>query len=115
RMIEEGLFARFPVEAVYGLHNMPGLPAGQFAFFPGPMLASLDNFRITVRGRGAHAAFPHQAIDPVVVQAHVVMALQTIVSRATDPLAAAVCTVTQVHGGAAWNVIPDSVELCGTL
>jgi hippurate hydrolase len=113
-MVEQGLFEKFPVEAVYGMHNMPGLATGHFAVKPGPMMAASDIFEITITGRGAHAAMPHQGIDPIVVAAAMVGALQTIASRTTDPADATVVTVTQIHGGDAWNVIPETVVLRGT-
>jgi hippurate hydrolase len=113
-MVEEGVFERCPVEAVYGMHNWPGLPAGQFAIRPGPMMAAFDIFEITIAGRGAHAAMPHLGIDPIVAAAHIVTALQTIASRNIHPLDGAVVSVTQIHGGDTWNVIPDSVVLRGT-
>jgi hippurate hydrolase len=113
-MVEEGVFERYPVEAVYGMHNWPGLPAGQFAIRPGPMMAAFDIFEITIAGRGAHAAMPHLGIDPIVAAAHIVTALQTIASRNIHPLDGAVVSVTQIHGGDTWNVIPDSVVLRGT-
>ena len=113
-MIEQGLFEQFPVEAVYGLHNWPSLPAGRMAVRPGPIMAAYDTFEITVRGRGAHAAMPHLGIDPIVAAAHIVTALQTLASRRADPQDACVVTVTQVHGGETWNVIPDQVVLRGT-
>jgi amidohydrolase len=113
-MLDEGVFARYPVGAVYGMHNWPELPAGQFAIRPGPMMAAFDIFEITVSGRGAHAAMPHLGIDPVVAAAQIVTGLQTIASRNTHPLQGAVVTVTQIHGGDTWNVIPDSVVLRGT-
>ncbi len=113
-MIEQGLFEKFPVEAVYGMHNMPGLPAGQFAVRPGPLMAASDTFELTITGRGSHAAMPDQGIDPIAIAAQVVTALQTIVSRATSPADAAVVTVTQIHAGETFNVIPDSVVLRGT-
>jgi amidohydrolase len=113
-MVEQGLFDKFPVEAVYGMHNFPGIPVGKFAVKPGPMMAAFDIFEITVTGRGAHAAMPHEGIDPVVVAAEIVGALQTIASRATDPADAVVVSVTQIHGGDAWNVIPEQVVLRGT-
>jgi hippurate hydrolase len=113
-MVEEGVLARYPVEAVYGMHNWPGLEAGQFAIRPGPMMAAFDIFEITVTGRGAHAAMPHLGIDPVVVAAQIVTGLQTIASRNTHPLQGAVVSVTQIHGGDTWNVIPDTVVLRGT-
>jgi hippurate hydrolase len=113
-MVEEGLFTRCPVEAVYGLHNWPGQPAGTIAVWPGPMMAAYDVFEIVVTGRGSHAAMPHQGIDPVLASAALVTALQSIASRGTDPLQSAVVSVTQIHGGDTWNVIPDSVTLRGT-
>ena len=114
-MIEEGLFRRFPVEAVFGMHNWPGMPVGEFAVQAGPMMAAADRFRLTVQGRGAHGAMPHQGVDPIVVGAAIVSALQTIVSRNVNPVDAAVVSVTQFHGGDAYNIIPDTVELRGTL
>jgi amidohydrolase len=113
-MIAEGVLDRYPVEAVYGMHNWPGLPAGQFAIRPGPMMAAYDIFDITVQGRGAHGAMPHLGIDPIVAAAQIVNGLQTIASRNIDPLEGAVVSVTQIHGGDTWNVIPDTVVLRGT-
>jgi hippurate hydrolase len=113
-MVEEGVLDRYPVAAVYGMHNWPGLPAGQFAIRPGPMMAAFDIFEIAITGRGAHAAMPHLGIDPVVAAAQIVTALQTIASRNIHPLEGAVVSVTQIHGGDTWNVIPDSVVLRGT-
>lgn len=110
-MIEDGLFERFPVDAVFGLHNWPGVPTGQFGFLDGPAMASVDLVIIKMQGRGGHGAKPQQSIDPVVASASLVMALQTIVSRSIDPLEMAVVTVGSIHGGIAPNVIPDSVEL----
>jgi len=111
KMIEDGLFERFPVDAVFGLHNWPGVPAGEFRFIDGPAMASVDMILITIAGKGGHGARPHEAVDPVVAAASLIMALQTIVSRNTDPLEAAVVTVGAIHGGNVPNVIPDSVEL----
>src|SRR6266853_147620 len=113
-MIEEGVLDRYKFDAVYGMHNWPGLPAGQFAIRPGAMMAAFDIFEIIINGRGAHAAMPHLGIDPIVAAAQVVNALQTITSRNIDPLHGAVISVTQIHGGDTWNVIPDSVVLRGT-
>src|SRR5438067_895766 len=113
-MIEEGVLDRYKVDAVYGMHNWPGLPAGQFAIRPGPMMAAFDIFEIVVAGRGAHAAMPPLGVDPVVAAAQVVNALQTIASRNIHPLDGAVVSVTQIHGGDTWNVIPDNVVLRGT-
>lgn len=110
-MIKDGLFERFPVDAVFGLHNWPGIPAGQFAFLAGPAMASVDMAIIRIQGRGGHGAKPHLSIDPVVIAASLVLALQTVVSRNVDPLEAAVVTVGSIHGGSLPNVIPDSVEL----
>jgi amidohydrolase len=113
-MVEEGVLQRYPVEAVYGMHNWPGLPEGEFAIRPGPMMAAFDIFEITVEGRGAHAAMPHLGVDPVVAAAQIVSGLQTIASRNIHPLDGAVVSVTQIHGGDTWNVIPDEVVLRGT-
>jgi hippurate hydrolase len=113
-MVEEGVLERYPVEAVYGMHNWPELPVGQFAIRPGPMMAAFDIFEITVMGRGGHAAKPHLAVDPIVAAAQVVTGLQTIASRGIDPLEGAVVSVTQIHGGDTWNVIPETVVLRGT-
>jgi hippurate hydrolase len=113
-MVEQGLFEKFPVEAVYGMHNMPGYDAGKICVRTGPMMAAYDIFEIAVRGRGAHGAMPHQGVDPVVTAAQIVTALQTIASRNVNPLDSVVVSVTQVHGGDTWNVIPDEVVLRGT-
>ena len=114
-MIEDGLFERFPMDAVFGLHNWPGLPAGSFAVHSGPVMASADRFDIEVMGHGAHAAMPHLGVDPLPAAAALVQALQTVVSRTLDPLDAAVVSVTQMHAGEAYNVIPDRASLCGTV
>ncbi|MFC7067618.1 M20 aminoacylase family protein [Brucella rhizosphaerae] len=111
RMIEGGLFDRFPCDAIYGLHNWPGVPAGNFGFVAGPAMASVDRAKIRVNGRGGHGAEPHKSVDPVVVASSIVLALQTVVSRNIDPLDMAVVTVASIHGGDALNVIPASVEL----
>jgi hippurate hydrolase len=97
------------------MHNWPGAPAGSFAVRPGPVMASADEFTITVRGAGGHAAFPHRTCDPIVAGAQIVGALQTIVARKVDPLKPAVISVTQFHAGSAMNVIPDEAKLCGTM
>jgi amidohydrolase len=114
-MLEDGLFERFPCDSVFGLHNWPGLPAGTFAINHGPMMAALDTFEITVIGKGAHAAMPELGVDPLVIASQIVLALQTIVSRKISPNASAVVTVTQIHGGDAWNVIPDTAVIRGTV
>jgi amidohydrolase len=113
-MVEQGLFERFPCDSVYGLHNWPGMPVGRFGVMPGAMMASFDIFEITVTGRGAHAAMPHDGIDPVVAASAAVQALQTIASRSINPVDAAVLTVTQFHAGDTWNVIPAQATLRGT-
>ncbi|EJF3631273.1 amidohydrolase [Escherichia coli] len=110
-MVKEGLFDHFPCDVIFGMHNMPGLPVGKFYFQPGALMASMDQFHITVRGCGGHGAIPHKAIDPVLVAAHITTALQSIVSRNVDPLEAAVITVGSIVAGEAANVIPDSAEM----
>ena len=114
-MVKEGLFERFPAEAVYGMHNWPGLPPGEIAVRTGPMMAACDEFEITVEGTGAHGAMPHLGVDPVVAAAQIVTALQSLVSRNVDPLEAGVVSVTMIHGGDAFNVIPQAVQLAGTV
>ena len=115
RMIAEGLFDRFPVDAVYGVHNWPGMPVGSFGLRAGAMLASVDDFTIVITGKGGHAAMPHLTIDPIIVSAHVLVALQTLVSRNVNPNDAGVVTVGAIHGGSAFNVIPQDVTLRGTV
>jgi hippurate hydrolase len=114
-MIADGLFERFPMEAVFGMHNWPGMEAGTFAIHSGPVMASADRFDIRFTGVGAHAAMPHLGVDPVVAGAAFVQAAQTLVSRVLDPIDAGVVSVTQFHAGEAYNVIPDRAELCGTV
>jgi len=114
-MIKDGLFERFPVEAVFGMHNWPGMAAGTFAASAGPVMASSNEFKITIRGKGGHAAMPHNAIDPVVVACQLVQGFQTIVSRNVKPIDAGVISVTMLNAGEATNVIPDSCELQGTV
>ncbi len=114
-MIKDGLFEKFPVEAVFGMHNWPGSAVGKFAVSAGPVMASSNEFRITVRGKGGHAALPHNALDPVPVACQMVQAFQTIISRNKKPVDAGVISVTMVHAGEATNVIPDSCELQGTV
>jgi amidohydrolase len=113
-MVREGLFERFPVDAVFGMHNWPGLPAGEFALRAGPLMAGFNLFEIHVRGAGAHAAMPHQGIDPLVAGSALVQALQTLTSRNLSPLDSGVVSVTQIHGGDTWNVIPPEVVIRGT-
>ena len=114
-MIKEGLFKQFPMDAVFGMHNWPGMELGQFAVSPGAVMASSNEFKITIRGKGGHAAMPHNALDPVPVAAAMVQAFQTIISRNLKPIEAGVISVTMIHAGAATNVIPDSCELQGTV
>ncbi len=115
RMMDDGLFEQFPMDAVYGMHNWPGIPEGHFGVVSGPMMASSNEFRVTVRGKGAHAAQPHRGIDPVMVAVQIAQAWQTIVSREKNPLESAVLSITQIHAGSATNVIPDTAELVGTV
>ncbi|WP_087067002.1 M20 aminoacylase family protein [Cyanobium sp. NIES-981] len=115
QMVEEGLFERFPVDAVYGLHNWPGLAVGRFAIRSGPMMAGCDSLEILVRGRGCHAAMPEEGIDPIAAGAALVQALHTIVSRRVAPSDAAVLSLTQFHAGDTWNVIPQEAVLRGSL
>lgn len=114
KMIEDGLFELFPADSVYGLHNFPGVPQGHFAVKAGAMMASSDNFEICLHGHGTHAAMPHLGNDVIVVAAQLVTALQTIVSRSLDPAETVVVSVTQIHSGTAWNVIPETAVICGT-
>jgi len=114
-MMEDGLFDRFPVDAVFAAHNWPGLPVGSFAVSPGPMMASCNEFSIVVHGKGAHAAMPDQGVDAIQVAFQIGTALQTIVSRNVKPTEPVVLSVTQVHAGDALNVLPDSCELRGTV
>jgi hippurate hydrolase len=112
-LVKEGLFEKFPVDAVYGMHNRSGLDAGHFALRTGPIMAATDNFEITIRGRGTHAALPHTGTDPIVTGAEVVTALQSIVSREICALDHAVISVTLFQSGTTWNVIPDEAVLRG--
>ncbi|HEX8962340.1 MAG TPA: M20 aminoacylase family protein, partial [Rhodocyclaceae bacterium] len=115
-MVEQGLFERFPMQMVFGLHNWPGIEAGSIAVIEGPVMAATDRFEITIEGRGGHAAMPHQAIDTIVAGSALVQALQGLVSRETDPLEAAVVSVTRFHaGGDADNILPARAVLGGTV
>ncbi len=114
-MMDDGLFTRFPMEAVFGMHNWPGMPAGTMAVSPGPVMASTSEFKITIRGKGCHAAMPHMGIDPVPIACQVVQGFQAIVSRNKKPLDAGVISVTMIHAGEASNVVPDACELQGTV
>ncbi|MDP2738880.1 MAG: M20 aminoacylase family protein [Pseudorhodobacter sp.] len=115
KMLEDGLFDIAPVDAVFGLHNWPGLPIGQVAVQPGPMMAAMDLFTIAVRGEGVHAALPHLGTDAIVAAGALVGALQTIASRAIDPHQPLVVSLTQIHGGNSLNALPGHVDLQGTL
>ncbi|MGB0571633.1 MAG: M20 aminoacylase family protein [Alphaproteobacteria bacterium] len=114
-MVNEGLFEKYPVESIYGMHNWPGMPVGEFAVAPGPMMAAFDIFDLVIKGQGSHAAMPHQGVDSIVMASKVVDALQSITSRNIDPIDSLVVSVTQIHGGDAYNVIPDEVVLRGTV
>ena len=114
-MIRDGLFEHFPMDAVFGLHNWPGMEAGYFAVSAGPVMASSNEFKITIRGKGGHAAIPHNALDPIPVACQMVQAFQTIISRNKKPVDAGVISVTMIHTGEVTNVIPDSCEIQGTV
>lgn len=114
-MVKDGMMERFAIEKVFGMHNMPGLPVGQFAMREGPIMAATAEFTITVTGKGGHAAMPHKTIDPIVVGSQLVGALQTIASRTIDPVESVVVSVTKFHGGDAYNVIADTAQLAGTV
>jgi hippurate hydrolase len=114
-MIKDGLFEQFPMDAVFGMHNWPGMPVGTFAISSGPVMASSNEFLITIRGKGSHAALPHNGIDPVPVACQMVQAFQTIVTRNKKPVDAAVISVTMIHTGEATNVVPDRCEIQGTV
>jgi amidohydrolase len=115
RMMEDGLFEKFPMQAVFGMHNWPGLPVGQFGLTAGPIMASSNQFHIKVRGKGAHAGMPQLGIDPVMTAVHIAQALQSIVTRNRHPLEAAVLSITQIHTGSADNVIPTEADMRGTV
>jgi amidohydrolase len=114
-MIADELFRKFPCDEIYGLHNAPDLNHGEIAVFPGPAMAGADFFDITIHGYGAHGAMPERSKDPIIVATALAQALQTIVSRNVDPLKSAVLSITQIHAGSAYNVIPGEAKLCGTV
>ncbi|TSE36324.1 putative hydrolase YxeP [Tepidimonas fonticaldi] len=114
-MIADGLFERFPMQAVFGMHNWPGLPVGRFAVSPGPVMASSNEFAITLHGKGGHAALPHNTVDPVPIACQLVQAFQTILTRNLRPVEPGVISVTMIHAGEATNVIPDRCEIQGTV
>ena len=114
-MIKDGLFEKFSMEAVYGMHNWPGMSVGKFAVSSGPVMASSNEFKIVIHGKGGHAALPHDGVDPIQAACQMVQAFQTIISRNKKPIDAGVISVTMIHAGEATNVIPDSVEIQGTV
>jgi amidohydrolase len=113
-MVKDGLFEKFPAERIFGMHNWPGAPAGIFLHAPGPVMAAVANLEATITGRGAHGAMPHNGVDPILVAAHIVTALQSIVARHVNPLESGVITIGHFAGGHTFNVIPESVHLLGT-
>ena len=115
KMIQDGMFNDFKIDEVYALHNWPELPLGSIGVNSGPMMAAVDEFDIIVKGKGGHAAIPQLAIDPVVIASQIVLAVQTIVSRSTDPVDKALISITKISGGTAYNVIDDSVKMGGTI
>lgn len=114
-MIADGLFTQFPMEAIYGMHNWPGAATGTLSVVAGPMMASSNEFHVTVKGKGAHAAQPHKGIDPVMVAVQIAQSWQTVITRNKSPLDTAVLSITQIHAGSATNVIPDDASLVGTV
>jgi amidohydrolase len=114
-MMKDGLFEKFPMQAIFGIHNWPGMPVGAFGVNPGAMMASSNEFKITIRGKGSHAALPYLGIDPVPIAAQMVMAFQTIITRNRRPIDPGVLSVTKIHAGEATNVVPDSCVLEGTV
>lgn len=114
-MVDDGLMERFGISRVFGMHNMPGLPVGQFAIRPGPIMAATAEFTITVKGKGGHAAMPHGTIDPIVIASQMVLALQTIVARTIDPIDSIVVSVTKFNAGDAYNIIPQEAVFAGTI
>ncbi|SOC43616.1 hippurate hydrolase [Rhizobium subbaraonis] len=114
-MVKDGMMERFSIAEVYGMHNMPGMPVGQFGTRTGAIMAATDEFDIVINGRGGHAAQPHRTVDTIVIGAQIVSALQTITSRNTDPIASLVVSVTKFNAGFAYNVIPEQATLCGTV
>ena len=115
KMIEDGLFKKFPMQAVFGMHNWPGMSFGSFGLTPGPIMASSNEFWITIKGKGAHGGMPHLGHDPIMAAVQVAQSLQTIVTRDRNPLEAAVLSITQIHAGSATNVIPSDAQLVGTV
>lgn len=114
-MVDDGMMEKFGIRKVFGMHNMPGLPVGQFATRPGPIMAATAEFTITVKGKGGHAAQPHRTVDPIVTASAMISALQTIRSRNVDPIEQLVVSVTKIHAGDAYNIIPEELEFAGTI
>ncbi|MDP3897137.1 MAG: M20 aminoacylase family protein [Mesorhizobium sp.] len=114
-MVRDGMMDRFSIEKVFGMHNLPGLPVGKFAIRPGSIMAATAEFTIDVRGKGGHAAMPNTAVDPIVTASNIVMSLQTIVSRTADPIESLVVSVTKFHAGDAYNIIPETAQIAGTV
>src|SRR5690606_37361554 len=114
-MVEDGMMERFGIARVFGMHNLPGLPVGAFAIRHGAMMAVPVEFDVTIKARGGHAAQPHQTIDPIVTAASMITALQSIASRSTDPVESVVVSVTRIHAGDAYNIIPESLHFAGTI
>ncbi|MEI6384638.1 MAG: M20 aminoacylase family protein [Betaproteobacteria bacterium] len=114
-MVKDGLFKKYPMDAVFGIHNWPGLQVGQFAVSPGPVMASSNEFKITICGKGSHAALPHNGVDPVPIACQMVQAFQTIITRNKKPVDAGVISVTMIHAGQATNVVANTCELQGTV
>ncbi|HJV81100.1 M20 aminoacylase family protein [Noviherbaspirillum sp.] len=115
KMMDDGLFSQCPMDAVFGMHNWPGLAAGSFSTTVGPMMASSNEFEVVVRGKGSHAAQPHKGVDPIMVAIQIAQSWQTIVTRNKSPIDAAVLSITQIHAGTATNIIPDEATLIGTV
>jgi amidohydrolase len=115
RMMDDGLFEKCPMDAVFGMHNWPGIAAGAFGVTPGPMMASSNEFEVIVKGKGAHAAQPHKGIDPIMVAIQIAQSWQTIITRNKNPIDSAALSITQIHAGSATNVIPDQASLIGTV
>lgn len=114
-MVDDGMMDRFGIARVFGMHNMPGMPIGQFAIRPGPMMAATAEFTIRINGKGGHAAMPHSTVDPIVTASQIVLALQTIAARTVDPIDSIVVSVTKFHAGDAYNIIPQSAQIAGTI
>jgi hippurate hydrolase len=115
RMMEDGLFQQCPMDAVFGMHNWPGAAVGTFGVTPGPMMASSNEFEVTIKGKGAHAAQPHKGIDPIMIAVQIAQSWQTIITRNKSPLDSGVLSITQIHAGSATNIIPDEATLIGTV